>query len=550
MGMDCFSKCCPPASPGEIITVDNVGSGEGLFRDKIMSVLNFKTLVAGPNITLTATSDEIEISAAPGGMGEVNTASNLGGGVGIFEQKTGVDFEFNSLTAGTNITFDTASNPGEIIINAQDTDTTYSASNLGTLGQTVFESVVGTDFQFNRIRAGANISVTKAAGEIIIDGTPAPGGGEINDGVNLGGDEAVYAGKSGLNLQFKGLTAGSNITLTGNANDIVIDATTAPAQNLFETVVGDTGTYTAASPTDLLNIVGGTDISTSLSSNTLTIDFTGTTGDPDQNLWLTIAGDTGSTSANTTTDTLTIAGGSDIETSVSGDTLTINFTGAVGAPDQNLFETFVGDTGTYAAASPTDLFNIVGGTDISTSVSSNTMTINFTGTTGDPDQNLYNQINADSGGPLTVSSTTDTLEIVGGTNVTTSVAQVGATTTVTVNATAAAGGAFDGPYEFTFTVGAFANSSVASTQPWFVSGSASTFDVTVNHNLGKEPRLVIFRGDQGTSKRILPGIPSTQHYIELQNGSETTQFTLTECDSSVTGTAAGNTCTAYMYFEL
>ena len=47
-------------------------------------------------------------------------------------------------------------------------------------------------------------------------------------------------------------------------------------------------------------------------------------GDPDQNLWETIAADTGSTSADTTTDTLTIAGGTNVTTSITGDTLTIN----------------------------------------------------------------------------------------------------------------------------------------------------------------------------------------------------------------------------------
>lgn len=47
----------------------------------------------------------------------------------------------------------------------------------------------------------------------------------------------------------------------------------------------------------------------------------------DQNLWLNVAGDTGSTAANTTTDTLTIAGGTGITTAMSGDTLTITASG-------------------------------------------------------------------------------------------------------------------------------------------------------------------------------------------------------------------------------
>tara|TARA_Y100001970_G_scaffold233851_1_gene291739 strand:- start:14775 stop:16001 length:1227 start_codon:yes stop_codon:yes gene_type:complete len=52
-------------------------------------------------------------------------------------------------------------------------------------------------------------------------------------------------------------------------------------------------------------------------------------GASQQNLWATFGGDTGTTSANTTTDTLTIAGGTNISTAVSGDTLTVNFDGTL-----------------------------------------------------------------------------------------------------------------------------------------------------------------------------------------------------------------------------
>lgn len=69
---------------------------------------------------------------------------------------------------------------------------------------------------------------------------------------------------------------------------------------------------------------------------TLTDDTTGAgewtaAGGSIQNLWLTIVGDTGSTVANTPTDALEILGGTDIETVVSGDTLTINYTGSGGS---------------------------------------------------------------------------------------------------------------------------------------------------------------------------------------------------------------------------
>jgi hypothetical protein len=45
-----------------------------------------------------------------GGGGEANTASNLGAGEGVFAQKVGVDLQFKSLLAGSNITLSSGAN--------------------------------------------------------------------------------------------------------------------------------------------------------------------------------------------------------------------------------------------------------------------------------------------------------------------------------------------------------------------------------------------------------------------------------------------------------
>lgn len=99
-------------------------------------------------------------------------------------------------------------------------------------------------------------------------------------------------------------------------------------QNLFETISADSGSTTADTVTDTLTVSGGTDITTSVSGDVLTIDFTGTGSN--QNVFETVSGDFGSTTADTSSDTLTVSGGTDISTSVSGDTLTINYTGGGG----------------------------------------------------------------------------------------------------------------------------------------------------------------------------------------------------------------------------
>lgn len=136
-----------------------------------------------------------------------------------------------------------------------------------------------------------------------------------------------------LDLSINDGTNGQVLSTDGSGNFSFISVTSGdPDQNLFATVVADSGATTANTTTDILTISGGTDISTSISGDTLTLSYTGSSGgDPDQNLFATITADSGSTTADTTTDVLTISGGTDISTSISGDTLTLNYTGSSGA---------------------------------------------------------------------------------------------------------------------------------------------------------------------------------------------------------------------------
>jgi hypothetical protein len=87
----------PHATPGEINTASNVGGGSGVFKQKTGVDLEFKSLVAGTNITLTNNTNDITIAAAGGG--ETNTASNVGAGSEVFKQKTGVDLEFRKVNS-------------------------------------------------------------------------------------------------------------------------------------------------------------------------------------------------------------------------------------------------------------------------------------------------------------------------------------------------------------------------------------------------------------------------------------------------------------------
>ena len=100
-------------------------------------------------------------------------------------------------------------------------------------------------------------------------------------------------------------------------------------QSLFETFTADTGSTTANSATDTLTVAGGTNISTSMVGDTVTINYVGSpnSGEANQNAFSNVQGDSGLAEADNTTDTLTIAGGTGITTSVAGDTITIASSG-------------------------------------------------------------------------------------------------------------------------------------------------------------------------------------------------------------------------------
>jgi hypothetical protein len=90
---------------------------EQKYNFAVSSFLNIRDESGGPyGVTFKDVLDAlcvfINYEPSSGGSGEVNTASNVtsGGGIGLFKQKTGVDLEFKSLIAGTNITLTAGAN--------------------------------------------------------------------------------------------------------------------------------------------------------------------------------------------------------------------------------------------------------------------------------------------------------------------------------------------------------------------------------------------------------------------------------------------------------
>ena len=224
------------------------------------------------------------------------------------------------------------------------------------------------DIQKLDVTDGTNgqVLATNGQGELFF--TDAGGSsGEANDGINLGTGVGIFDSKSNTLLQFNSISAGNGISVTETLNTIQITNTSPNVtQNAFTTIqiAGETS-IAADTPSDTLTLSAGSGITLGTDPATDTITITSTAIQSDQNLFETIVGDTGSVIANNATDTLNIIGGTDIETSISGDTLTINYTGLGGGGGGNAFTNIaVSGQSTVIADSTTDTLNLVAGSGI------------------------------------------------------------------------------------------------------------------------------------------------------------------------------------------
>lgn len=95
-------------------------------------------------------------------------------------------------------------------------------------------------------------------------------GGQANTISNIGTGIGLFKEKIGVDLRLKSIKAGSGISVTNNPTELLIDNT----RNVIVKVNADTGSLTASSVSQEISIVGSTGITTSISGSTLTITGT------------------------------------------------------------------------------------------------------------------------------------------------------------------------------------------------------------------------------------------------------------------------------------
>jgi hypothetical protein len=227
---------------GETNTMSNVGAGNGLYVQKTGVDFELKSLVAGTNVSFTVGADSITINSVD--TGESNTASNIGTGTGLYNQKTGSDLEFKTLKGGAGFTL--TPDVDSVTISYTETGEANTASSLGA-GESIFSSKSVLDLQFKSLVGGTNVSLVSDANTVTINAT-----GEANTASNLGAGEIVFKQKASLDLEFKTLVAGTNISLVSDANTITISATgTGEANTASNVGTGGFGMFKQKSALDL-----------------------------------------------------------------------------------------------------------------------------------------------------------------------------------------------------------------------------------------------------------------------------------------------------------
>lgn len=207
------------------LTITNIGAGIGLYNN-FTSTYNFKTLVGGPNISITPDVDTITISAI--NTGEANTVSTVGSGATLFKEKSNYDLVFKSIVAGTNISIDT-SNPNQLVINSLGGSSNATGQNVGIGTGRFYINNVASVLRFKTIRAGSNILINDSASEITISAVNV-GDGNISGIINTNGSGVRLLNNSN---QLKTIIAGDGLTFTDSESTLTLSGNIA---NSFSSV--------------------------------------------------------------------------------------------------------------------------------------------------------------------------------------------------------------------------------------------------------------------------------------------------------------------------
>lgn len=183
-----------------------------------------------------------------GSLGEVATASNLGAGVvGFYAGKTATNFNFNSLAVSGFGSV--ASNANVITLTFAQSGETNTMANIGAGTQGIYNNKSGVQFQLNSLAAGSGLTLSSNAG-VLTYTLSGSGVGEVNTLTSLGAGQSIVSGKVAADLQVYSLSGVNGISIGAPSSSVIPitltvtnDITIQISDAVNQIVVGNTGQY-------------------------------------------------------------------------------------------------------------------------------------------------------------------------------------------------------------------------------------------------------------------------------------------------------------------
>jgi hypothetical protein len=256
-----------PADGGEDNTASNLGSGNQVFESKVGVDFQFRTLVSGDNVALTTGANDVTVAVASipsedvtGTIDIANTNLTAGtlltltaGGVmnaavatsdvtGVFDI-----VDDTNLQAGTLLTLN-ANGVLDATVTTSDISGVFSVEDGGT-GQDTYtkgDILVAEDADsLVKLPVGSDGQILSADSStstgLVWIAAPAGSAGEINTASNLGTGNQLFSDKSGVDLRFRSVVSGDNVTMVTNADDVTINVSSIPSEDITGTLESAAG---------------------------------------------------------------------------------------------------------------------------------------------------------------------------------------------------------------------------------------------------------------------------------------------------------------------
>ena len=192
-----------PYSGQELVSASNIGAsyGAGIYKQKSNKGLQFKKLISGStNISVVEDGDNIKITGLNSNgtlVGEANTTSNQGNGIGLAKPKSGTDLPFKTLAAGSGVSITSQSDTITL-------SSTVSGTNIGVGTGEILKSFKHP-FEFRKLKNGKNVNIITSGNDITFAAT------DSISAIRAHPDGAfIFKEKSNDNLVFKTLIAANS----------------------------------------------------------------------------------------------------------------------------------------------------------------------------------------------------------------------------------------------------------------------------------------------------------------------------------------------------